>query len=239
MDILIRALNLKKNYKIGKIVIPALNGVSFEVSKGEFLAINGRSGSGKSTLLNLLGLLDEPTEGELIMDGHEMVKFSEKEKTKFRLQSIGFVFQFFNLIENYTAIENITFQLKLQGLGNSESKRRAEDIIEFLGLKDRAYFFPREMSGGEQQRVAIGRAIAKESLLILVDEPTAHLDDKNSQIIINLLGEINRKFGRTIVLVTYEEKEASEADRIITLQDGRIIKNEKNISNSHKTKLIV
>jgi len=239
MDILIRALNLKKNYKIGKIVIPALNGVSFEVSKGEFLAINGRSGSGKSTLLNLLGLLDEPTEGELIMDGHEMVKFSEKEKTKFRLQSIGFVFQFFNLIENYTAIENITFQLKLQGLGNSESKRRAEDIIEFLGLKDRAYFFPREMSGGEQQRVAIGRAIAKESLLILVDEPTAHLDDKNSQIIINLLGEINRKFGRTIVLVTHEEKEASEADRIITLQDGRIIKNEKNISNSHKTKLIV
>jgi len=239
MDILIRALNLKKNYKIGKIVIPALNGVSFEVSKGEFLAINGRSGSGKSTLLNLLGLLDEPTEGELIMDGHEMVKFSEKEKTKFRLQSIGFVFQFFNLIENYTAIENITFQLKLQGLGNSESKRRAEDIIEFLGLKDRAYFFSREMSGGEQQRVAIGRAIAKESLLILVDEPTAHLDDKNSQIIINLLGEINRKFGRTIVLVTYEEKEASEADRIITLQDGRIIKNEKNISNSHKTKLIV
>jgi len=140
MDILIRALNLKKNYKIGKIVIPALNGVSFEVSKGEFLAINGRSGSGKSTLLNLLGLLDEPTEGELIMDGHEMVKFSEKEKTKFRLQSIGFVFQFFNLIENYTAIENITFQLKLQGLGNSESKRRAEDIIEFLGLKDRAIF---------------------------------------------------------------------------------------------------
>lgn len=226
MEAFIQVRNLQKIYKLNrKVNVPALNGVSFEMEKGEFLAVNGRSGSGKSTLLNLLGLLDEPTEGEIIINGNNINKFNEKEKNKFRLQSIGFVFQFFNLIDNYTALENIIFQLKLQKLNSVECKKRAHKIIEFLNLKERASFYPREMSGGEQQRVAIGRALAKNSLLILVDEPTAHLDDKNSQIIINLLKKANYEFNRSIVLVTHENKEAQRADRVITLGDGKIIQN--------------
>ncbi len=228
-DTLISVQDLYKEYKVSKYVtVPALNGVSFEVSRGEFLAINGSSGSGKTTLLNLLGLLDDPTGGKIIINGNDTQKLSEKEKNKFRLQSVGFIFQFFNLIENYTAVENIIFQLKLQRLSGSEAKSRAQRIIDFLGLKDRASFFPRELSGGEQQRVAIGRALAKDSLIILVDEPTAHLDLENGRMVIDFLKKANKVFHRTMILVTHEREEAQSADRIITLRDGKLVGNEKN-----------
>lgn len=223
METLISLRNIHKEYRVSEnVVVPALNGVSFDIYKGEFLAITGHSGSGKSTLLNILGILDDATSGEMYFAGHEVHTFSERERVAFRLKAISFVFQFFNLIENYTAIENIIFQLQLQRYGLRESKMKAQEIIDFLGLTDRASFFPHELSGGEQQRVAIGRALAKDSLLILADEPTAHLDSKNGELIIKLLHEINRNFGKTIVLVTHENEEAQFADRDIAFHDGKI-----------------
>ncbi len=218
-----RLNSVHKEYRVSReVVVPALNGVSFDVHRGEFLAITGPSGSGKSTLLNILGILDEPTSGEIFFDGHEVHTFSEKERVAFRLKSISFVFQFFNLIENYTALENIMFQLQLQRYGFRESKKKAEEIIDFLGLKERSSFFPHELSGGEQQRVAIGRALAKDSLLLLADEPTAHLDSKNGELIIRLLHDINRSFGKTVVLVTHEKEEAQFADRDVVFRDGKV-----------------
>lgn len=224
MEILVSLKNAYKEYRMSKqLTIPALNGVSLDIYKGEFLAITGHSGSGKSTLLNLLGLLDDPTRGELYFAGHEVHKFTERQKVNLRLHAISFVFQFFNLIDNYTALENIKFQLLLQGYGGSEAKRKSNEIIDFLGLKERASFFPHELSGGEQQRVAIGRALAKDSLIILADEPTAHLDSENGRAIIQLLHDINKKFNRTVVLVTHEEEEARHADRNVFMKDGKII----------------
>ena len=224
MKTIISIKNLVKEYHVSKQnIVHALNGVSLDVFDGEFLAITGHSGSGKSTLLNVLGLLDNPSGGELYIGGNEIHNFTEKQKVQFRLKELSFVFQFFNLIENYTAFENISFQLQLQGYGGRESKRKTQEIIDFLGLTDRASFFPHELSGGEQQRVAIGRALAKDSLFILADEPTAHLDSKNGEAIIKLLHEINTKFGRTIVLVTHEEEEAKHADRKVVMSDGKII----------------
>lgn len=224
METLISVRDIHKEFRMSKqLTIPALNGVSLDVFQGEFLAITGHSGSGKSTFLNLLGLLDDPTRGEIYFSGHEIHNFTEKQKVDFRLNAISFVFQFFNLIDNYTAFENINFQLLLQGYGGGEAKRKANEIIGFLGLTERASFFPHELSGGEQQRVAIGRALAKDSLIILADEPTAHLDSKNAESTIRLLHDINRRFKRTIVLVTHEEEEARHADRNVVMRDGKIV----------------
>lgn len=224
MEKLIVIKEVFKEFRVSKTnVVHALNGVSFDIYKGEFLAITGHSGSGKSTLLNILGLLDDPTSGELYIGGSEVHAFTEKEKVNFRLKQLSFVFQFFNLIENYTAFENISFQLKLQGYSNSEAKRKTQEIIDFLGLSERSSFYPHELSGGEQQRVAIGRALAKDSLFILADEPTAHLDSKNGEATIKLLHDINKRFGRTIVLVTHEEDEARHADRKVMMKDGQVL----------------
>jgi len=224
METLISIRDVYKEYRMNKqLTIPALNGVSLDVYRGEFLAIIGHSGSGKSTFLNLLGLLDDPTRGEIYFAGHEINNFTEKQKVGFRLNAISFVFQFFNLIDNYTALENIKFQLLLQGNSGSEAKRKSNEIIDFLGLKDRASFFPHELSGGEQQRVAIGRALAKDSMIILADEPTAHLDSKNGRATIQLLHNINKRFGRTVILVTHEDEEALNADRNVIMKDGKII----------------
>lgn len=224
MEKIISIKNLYKEFHVSKTnVVHAINGISFDIFEGEFLAITGHSGSGKSTLLNILGLLDNPTSGELYIKGHEIHNFTEKERVHFRLKQLSFVFQFFNLIDNYTVFENINFQLQLQGYSGKESKEKTQEIIDFLGLADRAKFFPHELSGGEQQRVAIGRALAKDSLFILADEPTAHLDSKNGEATIKLLHEINRKFKRTVVLVTHEEEEAKHVDRNVVMRDGKIV----------------
>ncbi|MFZ2187457.1 MAG: ABC transporter ATP-binding protein [Candidatus Moraniibacteriota bacterium] len=224
MEILASLKDVHKEYRMSKVLtIPALNGVTLDIFKGEFLAITGHSGSGKSTMLNILGLLDEPTRGEMYFAGHEVHNFTEKQRVDLRLNTMSFVFQFFNLIDNYTALENIKFQLFLQGCGGREANRRSQEIIDFLGLKERASFFPHELSGGEQQRVAIGRALAKDSLIIMADEPTAHLDSANGQATIQLLHDINKKFNRTVVLVTHEEEEARHADRNVMMSDGKIL----------------
>lgn len=224
MDILVSIRDVYKEYRMSKkVTIPALNGVSFDVYKGEFLAITGHSGSGKSTMLNILGLLDEPTRGEIYIDNKEIHTLTERQRVSFRLKQLSFVFQFFNLIENYTAFENISFQLQLQGYSGKQAKIKTQEIIDFLGLTDRASFLPHELSGGEQQRVAIGRALAKDSLFILADEPTAHLDSKNGETIIKLLHTINKQFKRTVILVTHEEEEARHADRKIVMRDGKVV----------------
>lgn len=221
---LVSVRNLTKAYvPRGGVPVTALSGVSLDILTGEFVAITGHSGSGKSTLLHQIGLLDEPTSGSIFIAGKDVAAFSESMRTDFRLRSLSFVFQFFNLIEHYTALENITFQLRLQGYGRHESDTKAREILGFLGLAGRADLLPKELSGGEQQRIAIGRALAKDSLLLIADEPTAHLDSKNAEIIIDLLKNVNKEFGKTIILVTHEPEEARQADRIIELRDGKII----------------
>ena len=205
------------------VAIHAIRDVSFSVGEGEFIAITGHSGSGKSTLLNLIGLIDTPSEGSVIIGGKDIKHMNEHERTIFRLSSVGFVFQFFNLIDTFTALENIIFQLRLQEYSAKEAAKKAGDILGYLDLTDRAHLYPRELSGGEQQRVAIGRAIAKDSTLILADEPTAHLDTKNAKAIMELLRRVNNEYKRTIIVVTHEPEEAKVADREVVLQDGCIL----------------
>ena len=216
--------NVVKRYAPpGGVPIAALNGIDLEIYAGEFLAVTGHSGSGKSTFLNLIGLLDEPSSGRIIMNGEDVSRFTEVERAEFRLRALSFVFQSFNLIENFTALENIAFQLRLQGYSRGESDKRSREILGYLGLLDRADLHPRELSGGEQQRIAIGRALAKDSFLLLADEPTAHLDSQNSQKVMELLYQVNREFRRTIILVTHEMEEATLADRNVILRDGKIV----------------
>jgi len=221
-EIIISIKNLTKIFETESGSHTILDGVSLDIHKGEFLAITGRSGAGKSTLLNLIGLLDQFTDGSIFVNGKNIVGFSEKQKVQYRLKMISYIFQFFNLIDNYTVIENIVFPLKLQGYKHKVAIEKAKDIIEFLNMEDRAYYYPRKLSGGEQQRVAIGRAMAKDSLVILADEPTAHLDLKNGLSVISLLREVSSKFGKTMILVTHEKDFTKEADSVVVLSDGKI-----------------
>jgi len=221
-ETIIKVRNLNKSYQLYKQEIPALVDINLDILKGEFVAIIGHSGSGKTTLLNLLGLIDNPTSGEIWINNQNTQNLSENEKVFFRLNFTGFIFQFFNLLENFSAIENIAFQLRLQGYNNHVSRERALEILKFLGLEEKANRYPRELSGGEQQRIAVGRALAKDSILILADEPTANLDSNNGQNLISILKKINTQFKKTIILVTHEFDYASQATRIITIKDGRI-----------------
>lgn len=238
-DIFISIKDVFKDYKIYKnLNISALRGVSLDVYRKEFLSIIGPSGSGKTTLLNLLGLIDTPTSGEILIDGENIHKLKERKKAQFRLDSISFIFQSYNLINNYSVLDNIALPLRLQGYSKKISRNRAKDIIEFLGLTDRINFYPNRLSGGEQQRIAVGRALAKDSILIIADEPTANLDSKNGINIIDLLKKIKSKFGRTIILVTHELEYAKMADRMITLKDGKIIET-KDLKNEERDYLSI
>ncbi len=223
--ILLRIRGLTREYTFSdRAPVSALNGVDLDIYQGEFVAITGHSGSGKSTLLNMIGLLDEPTRGTILFDGKDVSRLRERERTELRLHSLGFIFQFFNLIESYTAEENVIFQLRLQGHSESVSRQKAAEIFAFLGLQDRAHLLPRQLSGGEQQRIAIGRAVAKDSHVILADEPTAHLDSENSRFVMDLLYRVNRQYGKTIILVTHEPDEVAQATRQIYFKDGKILK---------------
>jgi len=220
---LVQFSNVSRIYEQSEsVAIRALQDVSFSIAQGEFVAITGHSGSGKSTLLNLIGLIDTPTEGSVIVDGKDVKEMSELGRTKFRLTSIGFVFQFFNLLDGLTALENIAFQVRLQGYSEKKANHKASEILDFLDLSNRGHLQPRELSGGEQQRVAIGRAVAKDSKILLTDEPTAHLDTKNGEVVMRLLRKINAEYGRTIIVVTHEPEEAKLTDREIVLKDGRV-----------------
>lgn len=226
---IIEVRELFKEFRLSEdITVHALNGIyHLDIYEGEFLSISGQSGSGKSTLLNILGMIDTPTRGTVLIGGVNIADMNEKVRTHYRLKTLGYVFQFFNLLENYTAMENIMFQLKLTGMRHSKAKLKAMEILQFLGLADRAGSYPSELSGGQQQRIAIGRAIAKDSPILFADEPTAHLDTHNAEKVIELLRQVNTAFGKTVVLVTHEPTYAKMADRIVYLVDGTISKIEE------------
>ena len=215
---------LTKKYGEGESEVIALDHVSFSVERGEFVAIIGASGSGKSTLMNMIGGIDYPTSGSIIIDGNEIQAMSEDELAIFRRRNLGIVYQFYNLIPTLTAEENIALPWKLDG--RKENKERLSEIVNMLGLEKRTKHLPGQMSGGQQQRVSIGRALINEPAFILADEPTGNLDSKTSREILDILKFTNQKYKQTILLVTHDEKIALQANRIITIGDGKIIKDE-------------
>ncbi|MDO4308933.1 MAG: ABC transporter ATP-binding protein [Eubacteriales bacterium] len=220
MDIL-QAIDLKKIYGSGDNAVHALDGVSLNVEKGEFIAIVGTSGSGKSTLLHMLGGLDRPTGGKVIVDGKDIFSLKDEAMTIFRRRKIGFVFQAYNLVPVLNVYENIILPIELDG--GKVKKDFIRQIVQMLGLDGRLDALPGQLSGGQQQRVAIARALASAPAIILADEPTGNLDSKTSQDVLSLLKITGRKFSQTIVMITHNEEIAQMADRIIRIEDGRIV----------------
>jgi len=227
METVISLDKIVKNYYIGSIVVEALKRVDLDITKNEYVAIMGPSGSGKSTLMNLIGALDTPTSGEYILNGTDVSKMDDNRLAEIRNQEIGFIFQTFNLLPRYTALENVTLPLVYAGIGKAERVEKAKKTLAEVGLEDRMDHRPNELSGGQRQRVAVARALVNNPAIILADEPTGNLDSKTSIDIMKLFGEIHSR-GNTIILVTHEEDIARYAHRIIRLLDGEIDKVEIN-----------
>lgn len=223
MEIL-RVENLRKEYGKGENVVHALRGVSFSVNKGEFIAIMGPSGSGKSTLLHILGGVDKPTSGKVFLDGKDVYSQTEKNLAIFRRRQVGLVYQFYNLISVLDVKENITLPVLLDG-GIVNAEKYAQ-IIEILNLSNREKHLPNQLSGGQQQRVSIGRALMNSPTVVLADEPTGNLDSKSSQEIVEMLKSTNRKYGQTLIVITHDENIALQAERLICIEDGTIVKDE-------------
>lgn len=216
---MIKVVNLKKTYT-GRVPTPALKGVSFEIKKGEFVAIMGRSGSGKSTLLHQLGLIDTPTEGQILLDDIDVLRLSDSDKTLYRLKNLGYVFQEYALIAELTALENVYLPaLALEGNCNQE---RAKEMLEVVGLGERLDHYPNEISGGEQQRVAVARALINKPKILFADEPCANLDSISSKVVLELFRKLNKELGQTIVMVTHEPEDEKFVDRVIWIKDGLI-----------------
>ena len=226
MEIL-KVENLCKTYGKGENEVRAVNNVSFKVEKGEFVAIIGASGSGKSTLLHLLGGVDRPTSGKVYIDGKDIYTLNNDNLAIFRRRQIGLIYQFYNLIPTLNVEENITLPCRLDG--KEVDKKRLEEVLNTLKLSNRKNHLPNQLSEGQQQRVSIGRAIINEPAIMLADEPTGNLDSKASEEVISLLRLSNKKFNQTVIVITHDEKIALEADRIITIDDGKIIKDERNV----------
>ena len=220
--VLLRALGLRRRYMMGREPVDALAGVEIESRNGEFVALVGPSGSGKSTLLNLIGGLDRPTDGEIWVDGLELGKASDKRLVHYRRERIGFIFQSFNLLQTRTAVENVEVPLMLAGVNRGTRRARALALLDRVGLGRRANHRPNELSGGEQQRVAVARALANDPRLVLADEPTGNLDSRTGGEILALLEDVLRQTGRAMILVTHDNGVASHADRIFHLKDGTI-----------------
>ena len=219
---MIQLNNIKKVYSIEDVETWALREVNLEIKKGEFVAIMGPSGCGKSTLLNILGLIDNPTEGTYMLNEQDVSMLSESKRTDIRKGIIGFVFQSFNLIDELNVYENIELPLLYMGISASERKKRVEAVMEQLSMSHRRRHYPRQLSGGQQQRVAIARAIVAQPSIILADEPTGNLDSKNSKEVMNMLQQLHKQ-GTTIIMVTHSLHDASYAERIINLYDGQVV----------------
>ena len=219
---MIKTENLQKIFRTEEIETWALNNVSIDVNEGEFVAVMGPSGCGKSSLLNILGLLDNPTDGNYSLNGVEVASFSEKERTNLRKGVIGFVFQSFNLIDELNVRENIELPLLYMGISSGERKQRVDEVMERMAISHRRKHFQQQLSGGQQQRVAIARAVVANPKLILADEPTGNLDSKNGKEVMTLLKQLNKE-GTTIVMVTHSQHDAGYADRIINLFDGEVV----------------
>ena len=214
--------NLKKYYNTGENTVKALDGIDLDICKGEFLAVVGTSGSGKSTLLHMLGGLDNPTSGEVIIDGRNISGLSRDELTVYRRRKIGFVFQNYNLLPFMNVYENIVLPIKLDGIKPDDDY--IEEILKLLKLEDKKYFMPNQLSGGQQQRVALARALAIKPAIILADEPTGNLDSRTSQDVLGLIKISSQNLAQTIVMITHNEEIAQMADRIIRIEDGKIVK---------------
>jgi putative ABC transport system ATP-binding protein len=223
MSTILQTIDLRKSYKVGKIENPVLHGVSLSIEKGEFVAIMGPSGCGKSTLLHLLGGLLSPTGGSIIIDGEDLAKVSDAQRTDIRRRKIGFVFQRFNLFPTLTAEGNLKLAEKIHtgnGAANSDNRR---EVLRLLKLEDKMHHKPLELSGGEQQRVALARAVVNNPAIILADEPTGNLDTENSEIVLNMFRELNKKFNQTIIMITHNPEAAAVCSRIIRMRDGLIV----------------
>ena len=216
---LIEFKNVSKIYKMGEVEIPALDGVDFSVDEGEFVVVLGASGAGKTTVLNILGGMDRASGGEVIVDGEDITKYNRKQLTLFRRGKVGFVFQFYNLITNLNALENVEFAASV-----TANHLDPAETLEKVGLAERAKNFPSQLSGGEQQRVAIARAVAKNPLLLLCDEPTGALDYKTGKMVLNLLEAVNLKYNKTVVLITHNSAIAPMADKVIHMRSGKVEK---------------
>lgn len=224
---IVETRNLVKTYKMGTEIVHALDGLNMQVERGEFMAIMGRSGSGKSTLLHMLGCLDRPTSGQVIIDGLDVTTLKKSQLPKIRREKIGFVFQHFNLLPTLTALENVMLPLKYAGVNGGERKKRAMEALKQVGLDHRANHRPAEMSGGEQQRASVARAIVTKPAIVLGDELTGELDSKTSRAVVELLKTFNRETKQTFVLVTHDPAVAEQTDRVVHLLDGRVEYEEK------------
>ncbi len=218
----IEAINLTMVYRSGRVDVPALHGVNLTVRQGEFIAVMGPSGCGKSTLLHLLGGLLQPTSGKILLDGTDISRLTDSERTAIRKKKIGYVFQRFNLLPTLSAKGNIELAKKIHGNGHL-SPNGVEHIIDMLGLGEKIHFRPAELSGGEQQRVAIARAVINRPSIILADEPTGNLDSRNSRTVLQILRDLNEKIGQTIVMITHDSEAASMASRVVEMKDGQIL----------------
>lgn len=223
MEHILKTVDLKKSYKIGKLDVPALKGITLDVGAGEFVAVMGPSGCGKSTLLHLLGGLLSPTSGSIVIDGEDLSKVSDARRTDIRRRKIGFVFQRFNLFPTLSAEGNLKLAEKIHtGNGGGDPKRRRE-VLRLLKLEDKMHHKPMELSGGEQQRVALARAVVNGPAIILADEPTGNLDTENSQVVLDMFRELNAKFGQTIIMITHNPEAAAACSRTIQMRDGQIL----------------
>jgi putative ABC transport system ATP-binding protein len=236
-EVILKTEGLSKTYILNKRKIPALSGVNLQVNKGEFVAIMGPSGSGKTTLLNVLGCLDKPTSGKMVLDQVDVAKLPDKQLCNIRRNKIGFIFQTFNLLPYLNAAENVELPMESSKKSKTERKEKARKLLELVGLEGREEHRPQRLSAGEQQRVAIARAMANDPAIILADEPTGNLDTKNKYEIVRLLANLNINQGTTIIMVTHDSQVASHSERMLLLQDGKIMK-EKQGLHLAKKKLI-
>ena len=222
---IIKLENIWRTYQLGKTEVHALRGLSLEIFPGSFVTIMGSSGSGKSTLLNMIGCLDSPTQGKVYLKGKNISEMPESQLSQFRGKTLGFVFQDFNLLPNLTAAENVMLPMVFQGVSLVERKKKAENLLERVGLKQRMSHQPSELSGGERQRVALARAFANDPEVIIADEPTGNLDSVTGKMIMENLKDFHKKQGKTMVVVTHDPKIAEYAEKIVNIKDGQIVKN--------------
>jgi putative ABC transport system ATP-binding protein len=227
MTTIVEAINLKKTYMLGKVPVEALRGVNLKVETGDFVSILGPSGSGKSTMLNLIGALDKPTSGTLRIDGVDISTLNDNQLSNLR-KRVGFVFQFFNLIPRLTAKANVELPMSISDMSSAQRKKRAEDLLETVGLKDRINHKPAELSGGQQQRVAVARALANNPKFLLLDEPTGNIDSKTASEVISLIKKLNVEHNVSIIMVTHDQHLAREAKRTVQMFDGEIISDSVN-----------
>ena len=223
--------NVKRTYKIGEVETHALQGVSLTIESGEFTALVGPSGSGKTTLLQLIGCLDQPTSGQIIINGHETTNLNRNKRADLRKGAIGFVFQFFALIPTLTAYENVEMPLLLNGKNPAERKKRVMELLDAIDMTNRAHHRPDQLSGGQQQRVAVARALSTNPKMILADEPTANLDTENGEQVMEIMKKLNEETGTTFVFATHDPRVIKYAKRVVTLQDGLIVADSKIAKN--------